>query len=142
MSNYKFIEWLPVNGPDFLQECAILKRFNNGEVSFISLSSLDKIDTARLKHIITSRSASLHNDLFNLLAEQYLGNGENALSYYHQLAKILAPNGNVRSATSTQMYTANIPAPQTFQSPMAEQPQPFESAPSFEQVAKTQPVKK
>jgi hypothetical protein len=132
---YKFIEWLPVNGPDFLQECAVLKRFNNGEISFVPLASLDKIDMARLKSIITSRSSQLHNELYNLLAEQFLGNGENALSYYHQLAKILSPNGQVRGATSNQMYSAQIPAMQT-QQPQMNEPQPFETAPSFDQVAK------
>lgn len=142
MAQYKFVEWLSVSGnPQYVEECIVLKTFPNNEKAFINIKQLDKIDLSRMKTFITSRAATLHNDLATLLAEQVLDNGVNALTYFHQLTKILSPNGTVRSANSgkilaTPQESTMAPAESLGSSqPMVNESIANVSEPSFEQVA-------
>jgi hypothetical protein len=117
-SRYRFIEWLDLDNTGLLSECAILKKFDNGDVFFIPLSALDVIDKQRLKAILVDRTAQLYDELWKVLEQKTLGNGMNALLYFNQLAKQLTPSGqilpfgsNKQTATRIQMQAAPAPAP-------------------------------
>lgn len=91
---YPHLEWLDLYGDGIAYECAIMKRDENGNVSFIKLANLDDIDKSRLRDIVTHRNAKGHA-LWDLMSQVTLGNGVNALEYFHQLVKILTPSGKI-----------------------------------------------
>ena len=130
MSSYKFIEWMDIDGTGMLSECAILKKFESGDVYFFPLSSLDFIDKQRLHSIITGRNATMYTELWQLLEQHTLGNGSNALMYFNQLAKQRTLTGQVLPFGS-----GKLSGPQR---PMAPAPAPMgqQTEPSFDAVAK------
>lgn len=88
------IEWIDLRGDGVLHECAILKQDAVGNKLFFQVNHLDKIDKERLGGILADRNArSL--ELWDLMSQKTLGNGMNALAYFHQYVKILAPNGKI-----------------------------------------------
>jgi hypothetical protein len=47
-------------------------------------------------------------ELYDLMAQKTLGNGMNALAYFHQLVRQLTPNGKVMDPRSGQMGGAVV----------------------------------
>ena len=123
---YKFIEWMDLENNGVVGECAILKKFANGDVYFFPLASLDNIDKHRLRNILTHKSAGLYTELWSMLEHQTLGNGMNALLYFNQLAKLRTASGQI-----LPFGTGKQSAPTRLQNPI-----PTESQ-SFEALAKT-----
>jgi hypothetical protein len=130
MSKYRFIEWLDIDGTGMLVECAIMKKFDNGDVYFIPLSALDMIDKQRLHGIITHRNAGMYTELWQLLEQNTLGNGANALNYFNQLAKQLTASGQVYPFGSGKL-SAPRAAPQI---PISAKK--ADATPNFDDVAK------
>lgn len=94
-SKYAHIEWLQLDkNKGVVTECAIMKRFDNGDLLFFSLAAMDNIDKTRLVKIITRRDATMY-ELWDLMSHVTLGNGMNALAYFHQLTKVLTPDGQI-----------------------------------------------
>lgn len=93
-SKYPHIYWIDLNGDNTLTECAVVKQDPHGSVYFISLQWLDHIDKIRLRDIIMNRNAN-HFPLWELMQQNTLGNGINALTYFHQLVKVLTPQGKI-----------------------------------------------
>ena len=110
-SRYRFLEWLDLDNTGMLSECAILKKFDNGDVYLIPLESLDVIDKQRLKAILLDRNAQLYDELWKVLEQKTLGNGMNALLYFNQLAKQLTPSGKVLPFGSNKRTSGKIAAP-------------------------------
>jgi hypothetical protein len=137
-SRYRFVEWLDLDGTGVLSECAIVKRFPNGDIYYFTLDSLDAIDKQRLKTILVNRNATLYDELWKVLEQNTLGNGVNALIYFNQLVRQITPSGTIlpfgtnRHSAANYNYTPvaaeNIPTPE---------PVATANPPSFEQVAKT-----
>jgi len=90
---YPHVGWLDLEGQGILTEVAILQESPSG-VSFIRLDQLDAIDKQRLFRIISNRNASMYA-LWDLMSQITLGNGANALDYFHQYVKVLTPSGQV-----------------------------------------------
>jgi len=88
------IEWCDLKGDGTLIEVAVVKKDAQDNTYFFELNKLDAIDRQRLFNIITKRHAPQF-ELWDLLAQHTLGNGMNALNYYHQLVKILTPSGTI-----------------------------------------------
>ncbi len=88
------IEWCDLKGDGTLIEVAVVKRDAQDNTYFFELNKLDAIDRQRLFNIITKRHAPQF-ELWDLLNQHTLGNGMNALNYYHQLVKILTPSGTI-----------------------------------------------
>jgi hypothetical protein len=67
------------------------------EIWFIKNDELDNIDKQRLLEILT-KSARVHDfqPLYETMADITLGNGENALDYFHQYVKVLYPSGIIQ----------------------------------------------
>ncbi len=93
-SKYQHIEWLQLDDKGVVTECAIMKRFENGDLLFFSLAGLDNIDKGRLLKIVTRRDSQMY-ELWDLMSHVTLGNGMNALTYFHQLTKVLTPSGQI-----------------------------------------------
>ncbi len=116
---FAHVEWLELNGDGVLYECAVMKRDRNGSLLFFKTNDLDEIDKRRLAGILMDRNAR-NFELWDLMAQKTLGNGVNALAYFHQLVKQLAPNGRVLDpragqvggVTGSVVTTPTIPAPQ------------------------------
>ena len=99
---FPHIEWLELNGDGILHECAILKRDPTGNVLFFKTNDLDEIDKRRLANILTDRNARSF-ELWDLMAQKTLGDGMNALAYFHQLVRQLTPNGKVLDPRAGQI---------------------------------------
>lgn len=94
VSKYPHVEWLDLKGDGTLIECAIMKRDDAGNVYFFEIGSLDEIDKQRLFRVIVSRNAAQY-PLWDIMNQVTLGNGINALEYFHQLVRVLTPSGQV-----------------------------------------------
>ena len=101
-SKYPHIEWIDLEQNNMMVECAILKRDNLGNTYFIRLDNMDMIDKKRLLKIVTNRNAHLY-ELWDLMSNVTLGNGVNALTYFHQLAKIATQNGRIMKPSNSVM---------------------------------------
>lgn len=92
--NLPHVEWVDLQNNGTLTEVAVVKKDAQDNLYFFELNKLDAIDRQRLFNIITK----MHSDKFELwdaLSQHTLGNGMNALTYFHQLVKILTPSGSV-----------------------------------------------
>lgn len=94
MASYPHIEWIDLLNNGQLHEVAVVKRDQIGNVYFIELRSLDIIDRRRIAGILSNRNAA-SVELYELLSQITLGNGVNALEYFHQLVKVRGVNGIV-----------------------------------------------
>lgn len=90
--NYPHIRWIDLKGNGVMTECAIIKEDGNGNIYFLEVPSLDKIDKGRIVKILTNRNANSF-ELWDLMSQMTLNNGVNALTYFHQLVKIITPAG-------------------------------------------------
>lgn len=91
---YPHIFWVDLRGNNIFEECAIMKRHPNGDMTYIPLSGLDSIDQSRLLKVVRDRSAHIM-ELWELMKHHRLGNGVNALIYFDQLAKTITTDGRV-----------------------------------------------
>lgn len=99
---FPHIEWFELNGDGILYECAVMKRDPNGSVLFFKTNDLDEIDKRRLAGILMDRNAR-NFELWDIMAQKTLGNGSNALAYFHQLVRQLTPNGKVLDPKAGQI---------------------------------------
>lgn len=100
--SYNHIEWIDLQGTNILTEVAVMKRDQLGNTHFFPVGSLDAIDKARLRNILTGRNAAQY-PLWDLMQSVTLGNGINALTYFHQLVQILTPGGQVIDVSAGKM---------------------------------------
>lgn len=92
-TDFHHVKWLELK-PGQMIECAVLKTDEHGNIYYFPLADLDDIDKRRFFQIITSRHAP-NMALWDLMDQQTLGNGMNALVYFHQLVKLVTPDGNI-----------------------------------------------
>lgn len=100
-ATHPHVEWIELYNDGIMHECAILKTNQEGSRLFFQVNHLDAIDRNRLGQILMDRNArSL--ELWDLMAQKTLGNGINALMYFHQFTKLLTANGKVLDTKSGQ----------------------------------------
>lgn len=102
---YPHVGWVDLEGDGILTEIAIMAN-NPGGLSFIKLNALDVIDKQRLLRVITNRNTHLY-ELWDLMSNITLGNGMNALEYFHQYVKVLTPSGKVITPSEGRRGAAN-----------------------------------
>lgn len=90
---YPHVGWIDLEGQGIMTEVAVVSNNESG-VSFIRLDQLDDIDRSRIFKVISNRNAGLY-ELWDLMSNVTLGNGANALDYFHQFVKVLTPSGQV-----------------------------------------------
>lgn len=111
-TNVPHIEWIDINGDGTMTECAVVKRDNQGNIYYVVLKNLDSVDRNRLANLVTNRNAK-NFELWDLMSQTTLGNGVNALAYFHQLVKVLTPSGKIIEPGVGQMgYSVPKPAVQ------------------------------
>jgi len=93
-SKYNHVEWIDLNQNGLFVECAIMKKDHRGNIYFVKLQDLDSIDLSRMFDIINNRN-SKNYELWDLMSQITLGNGMNALVYFHQLVKMITPSGQI-----------------------------------------------
>ena len=102
----RFIKKLDLNRNGVAIEVTVVNSINVGlnenkepqhEIWFIRNDELDPIDKQRLLEIL-NKSARVNDfqPLYETLADVTLGNGVNALDYFHQYVKVLYPSGVIQ----------------------------------------------
>jgi len=87
------IAWADLHANGVLIEIAVVSLDqNNGDLYFIPVAGLDRVDHERLLRIITKRDAHKY-PLWDLMSNSTLKNGINALEYFHQLVKVRSVSG-------------------------------------------------
>ena len=81
-----------INDDGQLREIAVVKEDENGTLYYIDIVSLDNTDKGRLKALVTNIHADKYA-LWDLMSQQTLSNGRNALDYFHQLVKVKSAPG-------------------------------------------------
>ncbi len=100
-------QWIDLKNNGVLVECAVLKEDGFGNVYYIEVPSLDGIDKNRLTRIIaTPRSAEI--PLWETMGNSMLKNGMNALDYFHQLVKVITPEGVVMNPRIGSVGTGKL----------------------------------
>jgi hypothetical protein len=85
---------LDINDDGQLREVAVVKKWDNGSISYIDVGLLDQTDRQRMVSLVKGLHADKY-ELFDVMFHQRLGNGLNALEYFSQLTKHkLAPGSN------------------------------------------------
>ena len=92
--DFRHIEWIELHGDAVLHECAVMRRDGQGNILYLEINNLDDVDKRRLVDILMSRNAD-KMELWELCEQKTLGNGQNALKYFHQLVKIMTPGGKI-----------------------------------------------
>ena len=93
-SPFPHVSWVDLSNNGTLTEVAVVREDTNGNVYFFELNKLDAIDRQRFFNIISKRHAAQF-PLWDLLSQHTLGNGMNALDYFHQLVKIITSSGSI-----------------------------------------------
>jgi hypothetical protein len=101
------IKWIDLAANGVLVECAIMSEDAQGNLTFIQVNSLDAVDRRRLLKIITSRNATQF-PLWDLLSNITLNNGVNALTYFHQLVRVISQNGVISTPRQGEVGTGAV----------------------------------
>ena len=89
------IEWIDLGSNGVAVEVIVVKRDKyNDDLYYIKTEALDDIDRRRMVHILKKRDAAKY-ELWDLLDNTTLGNGENALEFFHQLVKVRTASGQI-----------------------------------------------
>ena len=90
---YEHIKYMRVGKSTMVEEVLILAE-DVSNVYFIRTNELDEVDRTRVRSILGKRNAN-NFPLWDLLDQTTLGNGKNALEYFHQLAYVQNAEGDV-----------------------------------------------
>ena len=101
-NTHPHIEWLELHADGILHECAILKTDQVGNKLYFPINYLDAIDKNRLSMILQDRNIT-NFELWDVMRQKTLGNGVNALAYFHQYAKMYAANGKILDPKAGQV---------------------------------------
>lgn len=101
------IQWIDLKGNGVLTECAVFKEDGFGNTYYIEVPNLDQIDKTRLARILQSRNAETF-ELWDLMSQVTLNNGLNALDYFHQLVKVISPDGVVMNPRAGTVGTGTV----------------------------------
>lgn len=110
---YPHTGWVDLRGTGVWTEVAIMSVDGGGSIHFFPLADLDAIDRRRFLNVVSSRQASSF-PLYDLMANQTLGNGVNALVYFQQLVKVLTPSRQIIAPRVGVVggLTQSVPAPE------------------------------
>lgn len=132
---YPHLGWVDIEGNGVATEVAVLKNGPQG-LFFIRINKLDMIDKQRLFKIVTNRNSGLY-ELWDLMSNITLGNGANALGYFHQYVKVLTPSRQVLAPSMSRMVDPRWTGVQ--QRGQQPQPQPQPQANVQQQPVAPQP---
>ena len=90
----KHVFYVDVNDNGQFREVAVVKEWPNGSLSYIDIGLIDQVDRGRLKKVLMSGHADKY-ELWDLLSQERLSNGKNALDYFHQMTRTKKAAGHV-----------------------------------------------
>jgi len=91
---FPHINWIDLQGDGTVVECAVMREDVQGNVSYLQIDKLDNVDKQRLMKILKTRNIE-NMELWDAMSTVTLGNGLNALKYFHQLVRVITPNGQI-----------------------------------------------
>lgn len=95
---FQHVFLVDINDNGILREVAVLKEDPiSGTLIYIDIALLDNIDKGRLKRLVTSVHADKYA-LWELMDQDRLPNGMNALDYFHQMTRTKAAPGYVNTS--------------------------------------------
>ena len=90
---FPHIEWVDLDNNGVAVEIVVMKRDQgSGDLYYIKVADMDQIDRDRLVNILQKRDAGRY-ELWDLLHNTTLANGENALEFFHQMVKVQTRSG-------------------------------------------------
>lgn len=104
------LKWIDLHNNGTLIECAVMNEDQYGNITYIQVNQLDAVDRRRLQKILTSRTASQFK-LWDLMSNITLNNGVNALTYFHQLVRVISQNGVISTPRAGEIGTGVVAAP-------------------------------
>lgn len=98
------------------KEVVLVKAFPNGDRALLFIDHLDSIDLIRIREFLLSEENHTGSEFWSVLKGKTLSNGINALTYFHQLVKILKtdnsivdPNINMNYFVKERSLLNNVP---------------------------------
>ena len=104
--------WLDLKNNGLMVECAVMKEDAQGNIYYFELGNLDSIDKQRVGRLLRSRNAQTM-ELWDLMSNTTLNNGVNSLTYFHQLVKVISPDGVIYSPKQGTVGTGRVQRTQT-----------------------------
>lgn len=86
-TSLRHIFYMDVNDDGVLREIAVVKKWEDGSISYIDVALCDNIDKGRIKKVVLGHHADKYQ-LWELLDMERLSNGLNGLDYFHQMTKM------------------------------------------------------
>jgi len=105
--NWPHTQWIDLKNNGVMIECAVLKEDGFGNIYYIEIPSLDGIDKNRIARILAKPRAS-EVPLWESMGLSQLKNGMNALDYFHQLVKIITPEGVIMNPRVGAIGTGKV----------------------------------
>ena len=100
-------QWIDLKNDGVMNECAVLKTDGFGNIYYIEIPALDNIDRDRLGRMIGQpRAAEL--PLWEIMGNTTLRNGMNGLDYFHQLVKVITPEGVIMNPRVGAVGTGKV----------------------------------
>lgn len=97
-TSFKHVYLVDIHDDGQLREVAVVKEDpGSGSLIYIDIVLLDNVDKARLKKIVQSVHADKYS-LWELMSQERLPNGYNALDYFHQMVRIKNAPGYVNTS--------------------------------------------
>ena len=102
------VEWIDLHNDGIAQEIIVMSRNQTtGDIYFIAIQDLDQIDRLRMLRVLKRKDAAKY-PLYELLANETLKNGMNALEFFHQLVKIRTAAGKILAVDSGKRGAVNL----------------------------------
>jgi hypothetical protein len=86
-SRLPHVEYLDIHENGALREVAVVKKWEDGSISYIDIELLDRTDKGRLKAALMDVHAD-KDPLHVVLSRRTESNGMNSLDYFHPLVKL------------------------------------------------------
>lgn len=89
------VAWVDLFNNGVAYEVIVMKNDRaTGDLYFVRVDYLDEVDRKRITNILQRRDASSYQ-LWDLMSNITLGNGENALEFFHQLVQVRTNSGEI-----------------------------------------------
>lgn len=100
-------KWIDLKNDGVMNECAVLKEDGFGNIYYIEIPSLDNIDRERIARMLHQPRAD-EIPLWEIMGQTTLRNGMNGLDYFHQLVKVITPEGVIMNPRVGAVGTGKV----------------------------------
>ena len=100
-------KWIDLKNDGVMNECAVLKEDGFGNIYYVEIPALDNIDRDRLGRMLGQPRAK-EIPLWEIMGQTTLRNGMNALDYFHQLVKVITPEGIIMNPRVGSIGTGKV----------------------------------